>query len=56
MIGMLRTALLVAMPHGGQRRARANALAALRVARVASIERAEAAKAFEPERRVALSR
>ena len=56
MTGLLRTAITVALPHGGQRRSRANALAALEVARVATTERAEAAKAFEPEHRVAVSR
>jgi hypothetical protein len=44
---MLRTLVLVAWPHGGQRGSRTNALAALREARAACAEQAAAAAAFD---------
>ncbi|MDQ1713367.1 MAG: hypothetical protein QOE45_2817 [Frankiaceae bacterium] len=47
MNGMLRTLVLVAWPHGGQRGSRTNALAALREARAACAEQAAAAAAFD---------
>jgi hypothetical protein len=50
MNGLLRSALLTALPHGGQRRARENALAALTATRTTTAERAEAERAFEPYR------
>jgi hypothetical protein len=59
MTGLLRTALLLAWPHGGQRRARANALTGLRDVQRSVALQAEAARAFEPRRaggRVAASR
>lgn len=48
MRGLLRSAVLVALPHGGQRGSRSNALGALRAVRVELAEQAEAARALAP--------
>lgn len=50
MTGLLRTAYLVVFPHGGQRRARRNALVALHQARASVAEATSAAAAFAPTR------
>jgi hypothetical protein len=48
MRGLLRSAVLVALPHGGQRGSRTNALGALRDVRTERDEQAAAARAFDP--------
>jgi hypothetical protein len=56
MSGLLRTLVLVALPHGGQRGSRANALAAMREVRAAGAEQRAAAHAFDPPVRRAVGR
>jgi hypothetical protein len=57
MSSLLRTLVLVALPHGGQRGSRANALVAMRDARAACAEQVAAAHAFDradrPQRQAA---
>jgi hypothetical protein len=49
MRGLLRSAVLVALPHGGQRGSRSNALGALRAVQVDLAEQAEAARVLGRE-------
>jgi hypothetical protein len=56
MNGLMRTIVSVVWPHGGQRHARANALHAMRAARLATAEQRAAAAAFDRPVRQAVSR